>query len=136
MSDAAHKVVLPEGWPRPRGYSHAVVTTGSTTVRVAGQVASENGASVQEGLGVGEQWRLALANVITVVKAAGGDVPNIVSLRAFVTDLEEYKAGGAQVAEAWRATLGRHFPAMTLVEVSGLMDPNACVEIECEAVLP
>jgi enamine deaminase RidA (YjgF/YER057c/UK114 family) len=129
-------VILPEGWPRPRGYSHAVVTTGSRTVRVAGQVASENGQSVQPGLSVGEQWRLALANVVTVVKAAGGDVPDIAMLRAYVTDVEEYKTGGAQIGDAWRATLGRHFPAMTLVEVTRLMDPNARVEIECEAVLP
>ena len=57
-------------------------------------------------------------------------------LRAYVTDIEEYKNGGAQVGDAWRATLGRHFPAMTLVEVTRLMDANARVEIECEAVLP
>lgn len=135
MSDIGYKAVLPEGWSRPRGFSHAVVATGTTAVRVAGQIATENGAAVGEGLSVGEQWRLALANVITVVRAAGGDIPQIVLIRAFVTDIEEFKKGGAEIGEAWRSTLGRHFPAMTLVEVSRLIDPNARVEIECEAVL-
>ncbi|WP_365698239.1 RidA family protein [Phenylobacterium sp.] len=72
---------------------------------------------------------------MTVVRAAGGEVGNIVMLRAYVTDMAEFNAGGAEVGEAWGATLGRHFPAMTLVGVTALVDPNARVEIEAEAVL-
>jgi enamine deaminase RidA (YjgF/YER057c/UK114 family) len=136
MSDIAYTTILPDGWPRPRGFSQGVRTTGTRTVRVAGQVGQLPGASVVVGLGIGEQWRLALANVVSVVKAAGGDIANIVSLRAYVTDVEAFRQAGPAIAAAWGATLGRHFPAMTLVEVTGLLDPNAVVEIEAEAVLP
>ncbi len=136
MSDIAYKTILPEGWPRPRGFSHAVVSKGSTTIRVAGQIGSEPGGSVKQGASVGEQWKVALGKVVTVVRAAGGDVADIVILRAFVTDIAAFNAAGRDVGEAWAATLGKHFPAMTLVEISKLIDPNACVEIEAEAVLP
>ena len=138
MSDSNidYAAILPGGWPRPRGFAHAVSSRGATTIRVSGQLARSGGAPVQPDLTLAEQWRLALGNLITVVRAAGGDIPNIVLLRAYVTDMAEFNAGGAGVGEAWAATLGRHFPAMTLVGVTGLVDPNARVEIEAEAVLP
>jgi enamine deaminase RidA (YjgF/YER057c/UK114 family) len=134
--DIGYQAILPEGWARPRGFSQAVVSTGATTIRISGQLARVDGAPIPEGLSLGEQWRRALENLVTVVRAAGADIPNIVLLRAYVTDMSEFNAGGAQVGEAWSATLGRHFPAMTLVGVTGLVDPNARVEIEAEAVLP
>lgn len=136
MSDIEYRAILPAGWARPRGFSHAVSAKGTITIRVSGQLARLDGQPIPAGLSLGEQWRRALENLITVVRAAGADVPNIVLLRAYVTDMAEFNAGGAQVGEAWAATLGRHFPAMTLVGVTGLVDPNARVEIEAEAVLP
>ena len=136
MSDIGYRAILPEGWNRPRGFSHAISSTGATTIRVAGQLARDGNAPVQPGLPLGEQWRLALTNLITVVRAAGADIEHIVLLRAYVTDMAEFNAGGAEVGAAWGATLGRHFPAMTLVGVTALVDPNARVEIEAEAVLP
>lgn len=135
MNDIEYRAILPEGWPRPRGFAHAVSSRGSTTIRVSGQLARRGGEPVATGLSLGEQWRLALENLIAVVRAAGADIPNIVLLRAYVTDMAEFNAGGPQVGEAWGATLGRHFPAMTLVGVTGLVDPNARVEIEAEAVV-
>ena len=135
MSDIAYTPILPDGWPRPRGFTHAIAATGTRTVRIAGQVASQAGAPVVAGLDIGGQWRQALANVITVVRAAGGDIPNIVLLRAFVIDVEAFRQAGPAIGAAWGATLGRHFPAMTLVGVTGLMDSHAVVEIEAEAVL-
>jgi len=134
--DIDYQAILPEGWTRPRGFAHAVSSRGGTTIRVSGQLARAGNAPVGVGLTLGEQWRLALENLITVVRAAGGDIGNIVLLRAYVTDMTEFNAGGAMVGEAWAATLGRHYPAMTLVGVTGLVDPNARVEIEAEAVLP
>jgi enamine deaminase RidA (YjgF/YER057c/UK114 family) len=105
-------------------------------VRVSGKLGRAPGAAgVEAGASLGAQWRQALENLLTVVRASGGDIGNIVMLRAYVTDMAEFNAGGAQVAEAWAATLGRHFPAMTLVAVSALVDPNARVEIEAEVVL-
>lgn len=137
MSDAGidYRAILPEGWARPRGFAHAVSAKGGTTIRVSGQLAREDGAPIPPGLTLEEQWRRSLANLITVVRAAGADIGNIVLLRAYVTDMAEFNAEGAQVGAAWAATLGRHYPAMTLVGVTGLVDPNARVEIEAEAVL-
>jgi len=79
---------------------------------------------------------VALTNLVTVLKAAGGQPAHLVALRAYVTDIAEFNAAGAAIGAAWTATLGRHFPAMTLVQVSALIDPNAKIEIEGEAILP
>ena len=136
-SDIAYTPILPEGWPRPRGFSHAVVATGTRSVRIAGQIGREPGqAHIPAGTDAGTQWRVALANLVTVLRAAGGEPGHLVALRAYVTDIAEFNAAGAAIGAAWGGTLGRHFPAMTLVQVSALIDPNARVEIEGEAVLP
>ena len=138
MGDAGigFEAVLPEGWARPRGFAHAVKSAGSGWVRVSGQLGRPPGAAgVEAGASLGAQWRQALENLVAVVRASGGDIGNIVMLRAYVTDMAEFNAGGAAVGEAWGATLGRHFPAMTLVAVTALVDPNARVEIEAEVVL-
>ena len=137
MSDIAYTPVLPEGWPRPRGFSHAVVATGTRSVRIAGQIGREPAqAHIPADTDAGTQWRIALSNLVTVLRAAGGQPEHLVALRAYVTDIAEFNAAGAAVGAAWGATLGRHFPAMTLVQVSALIDPQAKVEIEGEAILP
>ena len=136
-SDIAYTPILPAGWPRPRGFSHAVVATGTRSVRIAGQIGREPGQShIAAGTDAGAQWRVALGNVVAVLKAAGGEPGHLVMLRAYVTDISEFTAAGAAIGAAWGATLGRHFPAMTLVQVSALIDPHAKVEIEADAVLP
>ncbi len=136
-SDIAYTPILPEGWPRPRGFSHAVVATGSKSVRIAGQIGREPGQpQIAAGTDAGTQWRVALGNVVAVLKAAGGEPGHLVMLRAYVTDIAEFNEAGPAIGAAWGATLGRHFPAMTLVQVSALIDPNAKVEIEGEAILP
>jgi len=137
MSDIAYTPILPEGWPRPRGFSHAVVATGTRSVRIAGQIGREPAqAHIPADADAGAQWHIALSNLVAVLKAAGGQPEHLVALRAYVTDIAEFNAAGAAVGAAWGATLGRHFPAMTLVQVSALIDPNAKVEIEGEAILP
>ncbi len=136
-SDIAYTTVLPEGWSRPRGFSHAVVAKGTRSVRIAGQIGRAPGqAAIPAGTAAGVQWKVALENLVTVLKAAGGEPQHLVALRAYVTDIAEFNAAGAAIGAAWSATLGRHFPAMTLVQVSALIDPNAKVEIEGEAILP
>jgi enamine deaminase RidA (YjgF/YER057c/UK114 family) len=137
MSDIAYKTILPEGWPRPRGFSHAVVARGATQVRIAGQIGVVRGEpAVSPNADMGAQWAIALANVVTVLRAAGGQPEHLIMLRAYVTDIGEFNRAGAAVGKAWGETLGKHFPAMTLVQVSGLIDPAAKVEIEAEALLP
>jgi enamine deaminase RidA (YjgF/YER057c/UK114 family) len=137
MSDIAYKAVLPEGWQRPRGFSHGVVATGTKQVRIAGQIGREQGqASIPAGTDAGTQWRIALTNLVAVLKAAGGEPHHLVALRAYVTDIKEFNEAGPAIGAAWGKTLGKHFPAMTLVAVAALIDPNAKIEIEGEAVLP
>jgi enamine deaminase RidA (YjgF/YER057c/UK114 family) len=136
-SDIAYTPILPDGWSRPRGFSHAVVAKGTKSVRIAGQIGRKPGqAHIAPGTDAGTQWRVALGNVVAVLKAAGGEPGHLVMLRAYVTDIAEFNAAGAAIGAAWGATLGKHFPAMTLVQVSALIDPNAKVEIEGEAILP
>lgn len=136
MSNIEYRAVLPEGWPRPRGYSHAVVAAGKSQVRIAGQIGTRPGQTgVAPGTDFGTQWSLAMANLVTVLKAAGGEAQNLVALRAYITDVGEFNRNGAAVGKSWSELLGKHFPAMTIVQVSGLLDPNAVVEIEGEAIL-
>ena len=136
-SDIAYTPILPEGWTRPSGFSHAVVATGTKSVRIAGQIGREpSQAHIPAGTDAGTQWKVALSNVVAVLKAAGGEPTHLVALRAYVTDIAEFNSAGPAIGAAWGVTLGRHFPAMTLVQVSALIDPNAKVEIEAEAILP
>jgi len=137
MSDIGYRTVQPEGWPRPRGFSHAVVASGRAQVRIAGQIGTLPGArQVEPDADAGVQWGRALANLVAVLAAAGARPEHLVMLRAYVTDLGEFHQAGAAIGQAWGATLGKHFPAMTLVQVSALIDPAAKVEIEGEALLP
>ena len=137
MSDIAYQTVQPEGWPRPRGFSHAVVARGATQVRIAGQIGVVRGEpGVAADADMGMQWAQALANLLTVLHAAGGRPEHLIMLRAYVTDIGEFNRAGAAVGKSWAQTLGKHFPAMTLVQVSALIDPAAKVEIEGEALLP
>lgn len=136
MSDIKYSAILPQGWARARGYSYAVRAEGRQTIRIAGQVAVKDGApKVDARLDFGQQWELALSNVMALVREAGGAAENITGLRVYVTALKEFNAATAAVGEAWMRHMGKHFPAMTLVQVSALADPNAKVEIEGEAVL-
>jgi enamine deaminase RidA (YjgF/YER057c/UK114 family) len=128
------KALLPPGWPRPKGYSAGIVATG-TLVFVSGQIgwdASET--LVSDDLAA--QVRQALANVVAIVAEAGGTPEHVARLTWYVTDRDEYVAQLAEIGAAYRETMGRHFPAMAVVEVSRLVEPRAKVEIEATAVIP
>ncbi len=137
MSDFDFSVVLPDGWERPRGYSHGAISAGSRRVHVAGQTGTQEGSpGGVPGGDFGAQWGRALGRVVEVMKAAGGGAENITAMRIYVTSLKAYAEAGPSVGDGWRNSMGRHFPAMTLVEVTGLLHPDALVEIEAEGVLP
>jgi enamine deaminase RidA (YjgF/YER057c/UK114 family) len=126
--------VEPPGWIKPRGYSHGMGARGEV-VAIAGQIAwNLRGELVGESFV--EQFEQALANVVEVVRAAGGLPEHLVSLTIYVTDRAEYLAALAEVGQAYRRVMGRHYPAMALVMVAGLLDPAAKVEIQGLAVLP
>ena len=125
-------IVQPPNWPRPRGYANGVVAQGRT-VFVAGQIGWNEREEMQSGFVA--QFRQALDNVVAVVRAAGGRPEDIVRVTAYVTDLDAYREGLREIGSAWRSILGKHYPAMALVGVAGLVHPEALVEIEATAVL-
>ena len=127
--------VNPEHLGFPRGYSHGMLApSGSRPLFVAGQVGVDEGAS--HGEGFTRQFERALARVLAVVAEVGGGPEHVASLTIYVVDHREYLDEVRSVGEAYRSIMGRHFPAMALVEVSALIEPFAKVEIQAIAVLP
>ena len=121
---------------RPSGFSHGMLApAGARVLLVAGQVAAGRRGEITTDDFV-EQFGIALDRVIAVVRAAGGDQQSIGRLTIYVTDLAAYRAQRQALAPVYRERMGRHFPAMALVEVSGLVDPRALVEIEATAAIP
>jgi enamine deaminase RidA (YjgF/YER057c/UK114 family) len=128
--------VNPPGWPAPRGYANGLLTPGEgeRLLFVAGQIGWIDGQFTTDDLA--EQFGLALDNVLAVVRAAGGEAPSIARMTVYVTDLDAYRGSLRRLGELWRQRMGRHYPAMALLGVAGLVEPRARVEIEATAVLP
>lgn len=129
------EIVDPESLGPPRGYAHGVLApAGGRLLFVAGQIAWD-----RERRLVGEsftrQFEQALANVLTVVREAGGEAEHVARLTIYVVHRGEYLEARREVGEVYRRLMGRHYPAMALVEVA-LLEPGAKVEIEATAVLP
>ena len=128
------KVVLPEGWPRPKGYANGVVAQGRMLF-IAGMIGWDaQGVFHSDDFAV--QARQALENVADVLREAGGKPENIVRMTWYVTDKREYLAASKEVGQAFREIIGSFNAAMTAVEVKALIEDRAKVEIECTAVLP
>ena len=128
--------INPESLGAPRGYSNGVLTeTGGKLLFIAGQIASNENQQIVSDDFV-EQFDTALGNVVSVVTAAGAEPVNIARLVIYVTDRIEYRQRRREVGERYRKHMGKHFPAMVLVQVAGLLDDAAKVEIEGIAVLP
>lgn len=126
---------IPDGWPRGSGYSHAVVAEGRQ-IFIAGQIGWDPVIMKVVSGGVVAQSRQAFANIAAVLAAAGATPAHLVRLTWFVTDRDAYLRERAAIGAAYREVLGRHFPAMSVVVVAGLLEPGAEVEIEATAVLP
>jgi enamine deaminase RidA (YjgF/YER057c/UK114 family) len=130
-----HKFINPESLGAPRGYSNGVLAQeGGRLLFVAGQPGWDNEQRIVTQDFV-EQFDRALANVITVVEEAGGRPDQITRLAIYVTDKREYQERTREIGERYRRRMGKHFPAMVLVEVKSLLDSDAKVEIEGMAVL-
>lgn len=128
--------INPESLGAPRGYSNGVLAeAGGRLLFVAGQIGWNREQSLVSS-DFEAQFDQALANVITVVAAAGGKAENIARLVIYVVNKNEYKTRLREIGERYRTHMGRHFPAMALVEVKSLVDDGAKVEIEAIAVLP
>lgn len=127
---SSQEIIVP-GWPAPRGYANGRTGQGQV-VHVAGQIGwDEHGKLVSPELV--SQFARALDNVVAVVRAAGGAPEDIATMTAYVTDIAAYRAAGKELGAAWRARLGKHFPAMALIGVSALVEPGAVVEIQATA---
>jgi enamine deaminase RidA (YjgF/YER057c/UK114 family) len=126
-------ILQPPGWPAPRGFAHGVAGRGRL-VLFAGQVGAD--AQGRFPPDFTSQVQQALRNLLAVVAEAGGAAEHVARLTWYVTDLEEYRAALQGLGVAYRAVMGRHFPAMTLVQVGALVEPEALVEIEATAILP
>ena len=130
------EIINPERLGRPRGYANGVLApAGGRLLFVAGQIAWDERQRIVSDDFV-EQFERALANVLAVVAEAGGAPEHVARLTVYVTDKREYQSRTREVGERWRALMGRHYPAMALVEVRGLLEDGAKVEIEATAVLP
>jgi enamine deaminase RidA (YjgF/YER057c/UK114 family) len=127
------RTVLPADWKRPPGYSHAVVAGGA--VHVAGQIGWDPVSQGDLPESFGDQWDATLQNLVAVIRQAGSDPSLIASMTVYVTSIEQYDAAARELGSSWMRHIGKHFPAITLVEVSRLFRDEALVEISALAML-
>lgn len=130
------RLVNPEELGAPKGYSNGVIApAGSRLLFVAGQVGWNERQEIVSPEFV-EQFERALANALAVVAAAGGRPEDVVRLTFYIKDRESYRESLAAVGAAYRRRMGRHFPAMAMIEVSDFVEDGALVEVEATAALP
>lgn len=129
------KTLHPEGWKAPIGYSNGIMVPAGQLIFVAGQVGwNENQIFDSEDLV--PQFEQALKNVVAVVTAGGASVENICRMTAYCCDKPAYLAARPQLGKIWRDIMGKHFPAMSMIFVSDLLDHPGLIELEATAVLP
>jgi enamine deaminase RidA (YjgF/YER057c/UK114 family) len=128
------QILQPPGWARPRGYSNGILTRGRL-VFVAGQIGWDEQCRFQTS-DLAAQGRQALVNVVAVLAQAGARPEHIARMTWYVTDKREYVAAYRSIGEAYREVIGNHYPVMTALQVSALIEDEAKVEIEVTAVIP
>ena len=128
------KSLLPPGWPRPKGYSNGMAAHGRIIV-TAGVVGwDENEHFVSNT--IAGQFAQTLKNILAILECDGAGPKNLARLTCYVTSIDEYLASLKEIGTAWKEIMGPHYPAMALVEVVRLVEPQAKVEIEATAVVP
>ena len=127
-----NRVLLPEGWPRPKGYSNGIAATGEL-VFVAGQIGWDRDGAFPDGFAA--QFRQTIDNTLAVLAEAGAGPEHIVRMTWYVVDKAEYLAALRDIGAVWRERIGPHYPAMAVVEVKGLIEDAARIEIETTAVV-
>lgn len=126
------RFLQPEGWPRPKGYANGIAAEGRM-VFVAGQIGWDAGGRFADGLAA--QLRQTLENTVAVLAEGGAEPTDIVRMTWYITDRDAYDADLAGIGAAYRDVIGRHYPAMAVVQVVGLMEREAMIEIETTAVV-
>ena len=135
MNARRHEIVTAPGLAPPVGYAHAVIAAPGRTVYLGGQTAQEADGVIRRRTIV-EQFGVAADNMLAALRAAGGEPSDLVSLLIYSTDMVAYRAATGALADAWRARVGRHYPAIALVGVNELFDPAALLELVGVAVVP
>lgn len=128
------RLLQPPGWPRPRGYSNGISASGRM-IFTAGVIGWDEQQHFPSGDLV-EQFALALRNILAILAEDGAGPEHVVRMTAYITDMAAYRASLGDLGAAWKAVMGRNYPAMALVEVKSLVEPAALVEIEATAVVP
>jgi enamine deaminase RidA (YjgF/YER057c/UK114 family) len=128
-----HTLLQPPGWPRPKGFANGIRARGEA-IFVGGMVGWDAKGHFPSDFIA--QVRLALTNIVAVLAEGGAEPHHIVRMTWYVRDMDEYLAARAELGPAYQAVMGHHYPAMALVEVRRLVEPDARVEIEATAVLP
>ena len=121
--------INPPELPKPSGFAHAVRITGRTTVHLAGQLGTDATGRLVDG-DVVAQFEQALANLLTALRAAGGEPADLVSLTAYIVDMDDYQAHARAIGAVWRRLVGSDYPAMAGIGVSRLWDTAALVELQ------
>jgi len=129
------KLILPEGWASPRGYSHALSVSGRI-ITLAGQIGWNPATAKFETDDFVGQVRQALSNIVTLLAGAGATPAKLVRLTWFITEREEYLVSRREIGAVYREVIGNNYPPMSIVVVSGLLEERAKVEIEATAVMP
>jgi enamine deaminase RidA (YjgF/YER057c/UK114 family) len=127
------KSLLPAGWPRPKGYANGISASGRT-IWTAGVVGWDEQQRFTSNSLPG-QFEQVLKNIVAILAEDGAGPEHLVRLTCYVTSIEAYLASLAEIGAAWQRIIGRHYPAMALVEVVRLVEPQAMVEVEATAVL-
>lgn len=131
-----HTAVNPPELAAPIGFAHGVCTAGGRVLWLAGQNGMDQAGRIVAPSDLAAQTDLALANILAVVRAAGGLPEHVVKLHLYVSDLDAYRRSRRALGTVWKRHFGRHYPAMMLLGVSGFFEPEALVEIDGYAVLP
>jgi enamine deaminase RidA (YjgF/YER057c/UK114 family) len=129
------RILQPPAWARPKGFSNGIAVKGGTTVYISGQV-GYTGQGEWKEKGFAGQFRQTLQNILEVLAEAGGKPEHLVRLTWYVLDKQEYLGALKEVGAAYRELIGRHYPVMAVVQVSGLVEDAARLEIEAVAVIP
>ena len=130
-----HQSILPEGWKAPIGYANGILAEKGRLLALAGQV-GWNADQVFESEDLIPQFEQALKNILAILATAGGKPEHIIRITAFCIDKPQYLASRRDLGRIWRALMGNHYPAMSMIFVADLLDHPAKIELEATAVIP
>ncbi len=133
---SAHRIVNPTALAKPVGYAHGVLAAPGRTLYLGGQVGWDAEGNFKTPFDLVQQVDQALSNLVVVLRAAGGAPEHVTSLRVYVLSADAWRANARSIGAVWKTHMGRWFPAMALLEVKRLYEPEALVEIEGTAVVP